>query len=265
MEKSLMDVVAPLIANRKPTVLRKPCQRALHDPPVSSQFLATLLALSCYAALDMALSEGPFALFVVVGFVGVQLVGALSRSAARALDRFDRVHKFLKDRRIMDVCSGEHHTERDALSVNHNMALRARLSLIRRIRAACRSPLLAGTLAESKEALSQSIWSASPRRSSKLWCTLSHTPASCHSHKRRQQVTPEPQPISCGSISQGMPLFSTKMMPVSAARFGIGGRPPFGLGRSGGNSGSISIHNSSGTRGLAMPARTAPSYRRSRF
>src|SRR5215212_6475050 len=80
MEKSLMDVVAPLIANRKPTVLRKPCQRALHDPPVSSQFLATLLALSCYAALDMALSEGPFALFVVVGFVGVQqgrLIGSI--------------------------------------------------------------------------------------------------------------------------------------------------------------------------------------------
>ena len=247
-----MDVVAPLIANRKPTVLRKPCQRALHDPPVSSQFLATLLALSCYAALDMALSEGPFALFVVVGFVGVQLVGALSRSAARALDRFDRVHKFLKDRRIMDVCSGEHHTERDALSVNHNMALRARLSLIRRIRAACRSPLLAGTLAESKEALSQSIWSASPRRSSKLWCTLSHTPASCHSHKRRQQVTPEPQPISCGSISQGMPLFSTKMMPVSAARSSIRGLPPSGLGGSFGSSGSTISHSSFVTSSLAI-------------
>ena len=78
-------------------------------------------------------------------------------------------------------------------------------------------------------------------------------------------VIPDPQPISCGSISQGMPLFSTKMMPVSAARFGSGRRPPFGFGRSGGNSGSISIHNPSGTRGLAMPPRTPPSYRRSQF
>jgi len=28
-------------------------------------------------------------------------------------------------------------------------------------------------------------------------------PCSCQSRKRRQQVIPEPQPSSCGSISQG--------------------------------------------------------------
>jgi hypothetical protein len=74
---------------------------------------------------------------------------------------------------------------------------------------------------------------------------------------RRKHVMPDPQPISWGSISQGMPL--------SAARCGIGGRPPFGLGRSGGSNGSIRVHNSSGTRGLAMPPRTAHLYRRPRF
>ena len=31
---------------------------------------------------------------------------------------------------------------------------------------------------------------------------------------------PQPQPISCGRYSHGMPVFSTKMMPVSAARSG---------------------------------------------
>ncbi len=31
-------------------------------------------------------------------------------------------------------------------------------------------------------------------------------PASCQSRNRRQQVMPEPQPSSCGGISQGIPL-----------------------------------------------------------
>lgn len=46
----------------------------------------------------------------------------------------------------------------------------------------------------------------------------------------RHADMPDPQPISCGSISQGMPLFSTNITPVSAARSSIGGRPPFGRG-----------------------------------
>jgi len=39
-------------------------------------------------------------------------------------------------------------------------------------------------------------------------------PHSCQSRSRRQQVMPEPHPISCGSISQGIPLRRTNTMPV---------------------------------------------------
>ena len=42
-----------------------------------------------------------------------------------------------------------------------------------------------------------------------------------HSLRRRQQVIPDPQPISFRSISQGMPLFSTNRMPLSTARSSI--------------------------------------------
>ncbi len=35
-----MDVVSALVANRKSAVLRKPGQRALHNPPVATQLLA---------------------------------------------------------------------------------------------------------------------------------------------------------------------------------------------------------------------------------
>ena len=73
--------------------------------------------------------------------------------------------------------------------------------------------------------------------------------------------SPEPQPISWGSISQGMPDFSTKMMPVKAARSGTRGRPPLGLGGSGGSSGATMAHRSSLTRGLAHAPSLPVNYR----
>src|SRR5215207_268902 len=247
-----MDVVPPLVADREPAVLRKPGQCPLHHPPVSSQLLAALYALPGYAALDAVLPQSPPALLVVVGFVGVQLLRALPRPATRTLYGLYGVHELLEDHRVVYVGPARHHRQRDAPSVRNKVALRARFSLIRWILAGFLAPLFAGMLAESKEARSQSIRSASPRRSKRTLCSLSHTPASCHSRKRRQQVTPEPQPISLGSISQGMPLFKTKMMPASAERLSTRGLPPFGLGGSSGNNGSIVFHSSSDTSSLAM-------------
>jgi hypothetical protein len=182
----------------------------------------------------------------------VQLLRALPRPATRALYGLYGVHELLEDHRVVYVGPARHHRQRDAPSVRNKVALRARFSLIRWILAGFLAPLFAGMEAESKEARSQSIRSASPRRSKRTLCSLSHTPASCHSRKRRQHVTPEPQPISLGSISQGMPLFKTKMMPASAERLSTRGLPPFGLGASSGNNGSIVFHSSSDTSSLAM-------------
>src|SRR5215212_2387809 len=152
----------------------------------------------------------------------------------------------------MDVGSGVDHREWDAFSVDHNVALRALFALICRILAGLLAPPGAGTLAESKDALSQSISSALPSRSNKVWCSSSHTPASCHSFRRRQQVIPEPQPISLGNISQGIPLLSTNRMPPRAARSSMRGLPPWGLGGSSGSSGSITSQSSSVTSSLAI-------------
>jgi hypothetical protein len=49
-----------------------------------------------------------------------------------------------------------------------------------------------------------------------------------------------------------MLLFKTKMMPASAERLSTQGLPPFGLGGSSGNNGSIVFHSSSDTSSLAM-------------
>jgi hypothetical protein len=151
------------------------------------------------------------------------------------------------------------------LAVGHNVALRARFAAIRRIRAGLVAPLFAGTLAESSAARSQSMPLRSPNSSRIAWCSARQTSACCQSRKRRQHVTPLPQPISRGSISHGMPLRSTKRMPASAARFGTRGRPPFGFGGSGGSNGSTIAHSSSVTKRSAMPQPMQVSHHRLRF
>jgi hypothetical protein len=132
------------------------------------------------------------------------------------------------------VGGGEHCGERDAPSVRHNVALRARFATMRRIRPGFSTPLFAGTLAESSEALSHSIRLASPRRSRSAGCNSFHnTLPSCQARKRRQHVEPEPQPICFGSISQGMALF-TLQEENDAGQGGPGGHPGTsspGLGR----------------------------------
>jgi hypothetical protein len=58
-----------------------------------------------------------------------------------------------------------------------------------------------------------------------------------------------------------MPVLSTNRMPVSTARLSTRGRPPLGLGGSAGMSGTMTSHNSSLTKGFAIPR----SYQVSRF
>jgi hypothetical protein len=71
----------------------------------------------------------------------------------------------------------------------------------------------------------------------------------------RQQVIPDPQPSSFGNICHGIPLRSTKTMPVRHARSGTRGRPPFGRGGEGGRSGSMRFHSASGNSTSAINRR----------
>jgi hypothetical protein len=118
----------------------------------------------------------------------------------------------------MDMGGRERHRQRDPVSVDHKMALRARCAAIRRIRSGRFAPPGAG------EARDQSILSASPSRSRSTWWSFFQTPACCQALSRRPHVIPLPQPISRGSISQGMS--GTNKIPVSAFRPAMGGLPP---------------------------------------
>jgi hypothetical protein len=65
----------------------------------------------------------------------MQLLGTPPRSApARTLDGLYGVDEFFEDHRVVDVCGRKRYREWDAPSVRNNVALRALLSFIRRIR-----------------------------------------------------------------------------------------------------------------------------------
>lgn len=255
-----MNVKPPLITNGQSAEVVEPGKGALNHPSVSSQLLATLDTFAGYTRSDASLAEGCSVSLGVVPFVGVHFDRALSRSTSFAVQRRNGIHHLLKHRGVRHVRSRAFYGQWYASPFDHKVALRAWFSPIRRVWACSFAPFftpLAGMVAESTDALDQPICPASLSLSKSSLCSFFQTPASCQSLSLRQQVMPQPQPISCGSISHCKPDLSTNTIPVSAVRSGIRGRPPLGLGGSAGKSGSITFHNSSDINRFAIPNSTA--------
>jgi hypothetical protein len=247
-----MDVFTSLIAHLQPPRAVQPGQGALYHPAITPQACAGADPLARNSRDDVTLPEHPAAARIVIALVRVQLMGSLPRPSVRSENRRNGVNHRLQHLRIVDVGRRMPDRQRDPAAVDHKVALRARFAPIRRIGPGLLPPPGAGTLPESSEARDQSMWSATPSRSSRTRWRSAHTPAACPSRKRRQQVIPLPHPIAWGSMSQGIPVLSTKRIPVKAARWPMHGRPPFGLGGAGGNSGSIVAHSSSERSCLAI-------------
>lgn len=248
-----MDVGSPLIAHLQPPEPAQPGQRALDHPAIAAQVLTGLDALARQTRHDASAATSSATLGIVIPLIGMQLLGSLAWASASAPNRRDRIQRGFEHLAVIDIGCRDDHGQGEAASLDHKMALRSRFAPIRWIRPGLFAPPGAGTLAESSEARDQSNRPASLSRWSKVWCSRSQTPACCQSRSRRQQVIPLPQPSSWGSISQGIPLLRTNRMPVNAARLGRRGRPPLGLGGSGGRSGSMTAHSSSLTNGLLIP------------
>jgi hypothetical protein len=76
--------------------------------------------------------------------VGVQLLGRPPGSAPRTLNGLYGVDELFEGHRVVDVCGGEHHRQRDTPSVRNKVALGALLSLIRGIRSGFWAPFWQG-------------------------------------------------------------------------------------------------------------------------
>ena len=249
----MMDVEPPFVASGEATEAGYPSEGAFDHPAMTAEFLARRDAAPSDAGLDLALAASPATTPMVMSFVGMQLVGAPTRTATLSCNRRHGIKQRFERHAVVDVGRGQEERERDALAISDEVTLGPGLPAVGRVRSRGGAPLFAAMDALSMQARLQSIRSASRSRRSSSRCRRSHTPARCQSRNCRQQVTPEPQAISGGSISHGMPVRGTNRMPVSAARSGTRGRPPFGLAGAAGSSGSMICQSSSETRGVGIP------------
>ena len=249
-----MDVGAFFIAHAESAVLMKPTVRPLHDPALHSQAAAVFRAAAGQMRRNTALAKGPSMRLGVIGPIGIRGVRTMARTARLTVDRGNGINQWNQLRDIVTVRAGDRRRQRDAVAVREDVVLRAGLAPIGRIRAGLVPPKTARTLELSMIARDQSIWSAWFNKSSSTRWITSHTPASFQSRSRRQQLIPQPQPISCGKSSQGMPVFKTKRMPVSARRLLMGMRPGYRNRRFGnpGINGSTTAHCSSVKRDRAI-------------
>ncbi len=235
-----MDICTAFVPNFKPPEAVQPRVRALDNPTMTAEFLLRLHTFTGDPRGNATPTQGSLVLLRLVSLVRVQLVGSLAGTSSGTFDRLDGIQSRLEHRRLVDIGRCQQDREGDPLALDHKMAFRALFAAVRWIPSGFFAPPGEATVEASIEARLPSMRSALAYRSHQSWWSRSQTPACCQSRRRRQQVMPLPQPISLGSISQGMPLRRTKRMPARAARSGTRGRPPFGFGLSGGNKGAIS-------------------------
>jgi len=249
-----VDVVATFVTDTEAPMLVKPAIAAFHDPAMHSQSAAMFRVSFGQHRGDPTPTEFSPMRFRVVSSVPLHAFRTGTSRARLASDSRNGVDQRQKLGHVVGVRPGERRRQRDALGIGQEMMFRAGLAAIRGIGARFFPPCTARTEVESTMPRDQSIWSAwrsLPKRT--VW-TRSQTPFLCQSQSRRQQVIPDPHPISLGRYSQGMPVFSTKRIPVRTSRLPRGLRPGCfrRRGFGGGKSGSINSHNASSRIGFAM-------------
>jgi hypothetical protein len=80
-----MDVIATFVAHLQSPEAVQPRKCSFHYPPVFPKLLARFDASSGYSGGYAPLPQGPTASREVVGFVGVQLLGAFARASTMRL------------------------------------------------------------------------------------------------------------------------------------------------------------------------------------
>jgi hypothetical protein len=192
------DVQATFIADGEAPEPAEPGQRPLDDPPIAAEPLAALDPTPGDPGRDAASVQRLAAVREVMPLVGVQLGRPLPWPADALPYRRHRLDQRLEELAVVPVCLCEEEGERDPVAVDEEVPLAAGPAAIRRVRSDRLAPFFAANDALSTAARLQSMAFALPRRSSSTRCSRAQTPAACQSRKRRQQVMPEPQPISLG-------------------------------------------------------------------
>ena len=247
-----MNILATLITNSQASKLMQPGQRPFDHPAIEPQAAAVSGSPPGQHRFDPHLAQGPAMRLGIIPTVAVQRVKTKTGTAGPSRHGGNGVDQWQQSGYIVPVGTGQLDDEGKPVAVGEHVMFRPQFPSIRRIRAGFRPPKTARTDAESTTAREKSIWPAPRSLFNSTWWIFSQVPCCFQACSRRQQLIPEPQPISWGRYSHGIPVRRTNKIPVRACRFGIAGRPPLGLGLSGGNNGSMNSHNASETSGLAM-------------
>ena len=248
-----MNIRTSLITNSQPTQLVQPGKGTFNNPASFPQTATVSRSSFGQQCFDTQKFQGNSVWLRIIAAITLNNLRSLSGSPSFASYWWNRLYQWKKLSNIVTIGTGKFYFKRHPVSIGYDMVLTAVFASIRGIGTRFLPPKTARTEAESTIALEKSILSASRSLLSKTWCILSHTPACCQSRSLRQQVIPEPQPISLGKCSQPIPVFNTNNIPVKAARSETAFRPGYrNLRFRLGNIGSMIFHNSSSNIGLAM-------------
>ncbi len=257
-----MNQVKPVISHAQSASIVQPPQSALDGPALFSQTAAMRGA----ALGEFGSDTPPFQLIAVWLRVVAPVAQQLFRTTAWATSFSLHTRHGIEQRKklgdVVGVSSRDADGQWHAPGIYHQVVFGsgagtvggvwadglAFLSLLEELE----DTPTARTEDESTAARDQSKAPACCNLHSKSVCNDSHTPAPCHAFKRRQQLMPDPHPISCGKYSHGNPVLRINKIPVNVARLSKRGLPPLGLAGSGGKRGEINNHNSSSKSGFAM-------------
>jgi hypothetical protein len=242
-----MDLGKSFVAHSKTMEIMEPRMSSFDYPSIFSEATAMLGAAPRKNGFDIPIAQFLPVHVGVVSAIGVDDFRLFQRTTANTADGWNRVNERQQLRDVIAIGTGQDDRERHPICICSDMMLGARSRTIYGVRPSFWPAPIARTEDESRITRERSIWPAARNSPSSSSCNRSHTPASCQSCKRRQQVTPEPKPISAGRSRQRSPVLNTNKMPLNAARSGTGLRPGYfsrrGFGR--GSKGSIRFHNSS--------------------
>lgn len=257
-----MDTWTTLIAHGQAAKAMQPRERAFNDPAGPAQAAAVGRAPCGKFGGDSAAVQFLAMPLRVVTAIALNQARFANRATGAAPHERHGIDERQQLRDVVSVGGCQDRDERNPLRVGENMMLRPGFAAIGRVRSRFFPPRSARREELSTTARAKSSWPRRRSSASKTAWSRFQTPARCQRTSRRQQVLPEPQPISCGSMLHGIPLRRTKRIPVSTSRSGSGVRPAYRRCRDRrfGKSGSISAHNSSSRVNLAMRDRLLDSH-----
>jgi len=130
---------------------------------------------------------------MVVAAVGDQAVGSSARPSNGAADGGDAVQERDQLGDVVAVAARDREGERSSGRVDEEVVLGAGTASVDRARTRLGAPFFACTWLESAIARDHSSSPAAHKRASKSACSSAHTPARCHSSRRRSKSLPSRQ------------------------------------------------------------------------